>query len=940
MTDHERNTDQKLTPGDAGGLSGVNSSLMPGRNDGGAVNTAASSNGADHRFELPDNPAMVRLKSRKQWVAWKYVLHEVEGQKPKKVAVNPRNGHNASHSNPKTWGSYEQALARARRDNLAGVGYVLTEDDDLTGFDLDDCRNPVTGAIEAWAARIIGFAESYCEISPSGKGLRIFADGKTEAPLKYDSAHVEIYRDKRFLTLTGQHVLNTPLDILPAPQTEAALRERVAEMRPAAIERPPRDPDAAQTTWQELNSAALENLDAWVTKLFPEAKKRRGTIGGYRVTSKSLCRNLQEDVSFTADGINDFGPGEDTDDPRDGKRTPIDMVIIGLRYRENPADFRDAAAWFYPNESKPYGGKDFIKAVQWLCGRLGREMPQEDDETWRDEINSIQDFDLEMLDDDNEAADADIDELPDDDVGQKTTEAKPRQSKDEQKPDEGRDKPTVKIASSKINHLNAMYAVLPIGGKTRVVKFGQLEEFPGRETIVMVQTLGDFASLMNKYRHSYTDRKNQPQEIGLGTHWLANRKRRQFDGGMAFMPMYNKKVVGNRLNLWNGYGVKPIKPDGKSGAAGCQLFLDFMCDVICGGNADHFAFLEKRESTIFQKRIRSEIALGLHTEAEGVGKGYYEGRMGHLLGNHAMQVTNPKHVIGAFNPHLETLLRLTADEALFVGNHEHRNALFGLITETKLSIEPKGYAVYSADNFLNISVVSNSAHFVPVSGTARRFFIPTLSTKHMQDFKYFKAIEDQLRNEGGFEALLYHFLYEVDLTDFNVRDVPKTAGLAEQAALGRRGIDGLVEEVCSTGRVPCEHYKWPGYTITSGREDTPATGFFVFIDRHRDRELAPMGGFKVIKRLVKEWDCTAAGAQRDPQNTNERISGLQWPRLAELRAKFIKKFGPQVWMHPESERTEWSTSGGASPTVAPAVSLQASPQARNQQGQNDDDLPF
>ena len=82
--------------------------------------------------------------------------------------------------------------------------------------------------------------------------------------------------------------------------------------------------------------------------------------------------------------------------------------------------------------------------------------------------------------------------------------------------------------------------------------------------------------------------------------------------------------------------------------------------------------------------------------------------MGHLLGTHAMQISNPDHIIGKFNPHLETLLRLTADEALFVGDHGHRNALFGLITEPTLTIEPKGCGVYTAASYLNLTILSNS----------------------------------------------------------------------------------------------------------------------------------------------------------------------------------------------------------------------------------------
>ena len=298
-----------------------------------------------------------------------------------------------------------------------------------------------------------------------------------------------------------------------------------------------------------------------------------------------------------------------------------------------------------------------------------------------------------------------------------------------------------KFGSDIMERMNKEHAVLPIGGKTRVVTFGELEDFPGRETIVMTQTIADFKSLNDKYRHSWRDEKGNLKSTPMGTYWIGSPKRRQYDGGMAFMPQHDGDV-GNRLNLYRGFGVKPIKPDGTSGAVGCQKFLDFMRDIICSGNEAHFDYLLKREATILQKRIRSEIALGLRTKEEGCGKGFYEATMGRLLGNHAMQVTNPKHIIGNFNPHLETLLRLTADEALFVHNPEHRNALFGLITEPTLTIEPKGCGVYTTDSYLNLSLTSNADHFLPVSGTARRFFIPTVSAARKQDFAYWRLRAD------------------------------------------------------------------------------------------------------------------------------------------------------------------------------------------------------
>ena len=348
-----------------------------------------------------------------------------------------------------------------------------------------------------------------------------------------------------------------------------------------------------------------------------------------------------------------------------------------------------------------------------------------------------------------------------------------------------------------VKRLNTEYAVLPIGGKTRVVKFGELDEFPDRVTIVMTQTIQDFVQLNNKYRHFYVDKEGKVAGVPMGSYWVKSWKRRQYDGGMAFMPGHDGDF-GNRLNLWRGFGVKAIKPDGASGAAGCRKFLDFMRDIICNGDEEHFDYLIKREATVIQRRIRSEVALGLQTKEEGCGKGFYERTMGHLLGGHAMQINNADHIIGKFNPHLETLLRLTADEALFVGDPRHRNALFGLITEPTLTIEPKGCGVYTAASYLNVTMLSNSEHFIPVSDTARRFFIPTVSAARRGDHEYFAGLQEELDN-GGYEALLYHLLHEVDLTGFNVRKVPQTEGLRQQRDQSLPPLDAWWCELLETG---------------------------------------------------------------------------------------------------------------------------------------------
>ena len=452
------------------------------------------------------------------------------------------------------------------------------------------------------------------------------------------------------------------------------------------------------------------------------------------------------------------------------------------------------------------------------------------------------------------------------------------------------------VEDSKLFAMNERHCVLPIGGKTRVATWGADLDFPGRHTIVRFSSFADFKALHDKYRHTYKNSSGEAVSVKLGSWWVGNPNRRQYDGGMRFMPNRDEDVVGDTLNLWQGFAVAARKPEGKSGAAGCNLFLDHGLKIICSGNEAHFDYLMKREAFIAQRRTRSEIAVGYRSDEEGTGKGFWCRGFNRLYGRHAMEVQNPDHVIGKHNPHLENLLKLTADEALFALDPRHRNALYNLITEPHITIEPKFVDAYAANNYVNVDVISNARHFVP--GSQRRLFVLSVSPARANDHDHFRAIDAQLR-DGGYEALLYHLLYEIDIRDFNVRDVPKTAELAEQAAYSRKGVDLLVEIACNEGRVPCPNRDHPHISVITGR-DSQFPGFDYFIERHPDRELARMGPLMVKRRLGKDWGCITGKAARK-QEGGEQVGGIIWPSLADLRSRFEAKYGPQEWQHPEEK---------------------------------------
>jgi primase-polymerase (primpol)-like protein len=138
------------------------------------------------------------LRQRHQWVVWK--LEERDG-KPTKVPYIAGGGGKASSTDSLTWRSFEKAVRALETGRYDGLGFVFSSGDPFAGVDLDDCRDPETGALEEWAARIVEAFGSYAEVSQSGTGVHIIVMGK--APNK-KRGKVEAYSSERYFTMTGR----------------------------------------------------------------------------------------------------------------------------------------------------------------------------------------------------------------------------------------------------------------------------------------------------------------------------------------------------------------------------------------------------------------------------------------------------------------------------------------------------------------------------------------------------------------------------------------------------------------------------------------------------------------------------------------------------------------------------------------------------------------
>jgi len=148
------------------------------------------------------------LKGLRQWVCWRWEKLDEKWTKP---PVNARTGGSASHGDPATWSTFAEALAAHQKNSsrFHGIGFVFTQNDPYAGVDLDDCRDPETGHLDAWALKIVRTLNSYCEVSPSGTGVKIFVkarlpEGATEGGVNDNEAGIEMYDKLRYFTTTGE----------------------------------------------------------------------------------------------------------------------------------------------------------------------------------------------------------------------------------------------------------------------------------------------------------------------------------------------------------------------------------------------------------------------------------------------------------------------------------------------------------------------------------------------------------------------------------------------------------------------------------------------------------------------------------------------------------------------------------------------------------------
>jgi hypothetical protein len=179
---------------------------------------------------MPVRPEQIptELKDLRRWACWSWTW---KGGKWDKPPAQP-GGRPACVNDPKTWSTFDEALAAYRRGDCDGIGIVLGnipgQHRVLAGMDLDDVRDPETGELDPWASWAVSRLDTYTEVSPSRNGVKALGwgelpKGKGRERRADHQRGVEMYDRGRYFCVTGHRLDGVPDSVMERYEALAGL---------------------------------------------------------------------------------------------------------------------------------------------------------------------------------------------------------------------------------------------------------------------------------------------------------------------------------------------------------------------------------------------------------------------------------------------------------------------------------------------------------------------------------------------------------------------------------------------------------------------------------------------------------------------------------------------------------------------------------------------
>lgn len=396
--------------------------------------------------------------------------------------------------------------------------------------------------------------------------------------------------------------------------------------------------------------------------------------------------------------------------------------------------------------------------------------------------------------------------------------------------------------------------------------------------------------------------------------------------GMTFDPTEDEIIIntveGPKVNQWRGFEVKPnpqtvlkeqVKP-----------FLDYLHDIVCNGDKVAFEWVQAWIADLFQypgnKPGTAVVLLGV----QGAGKSFLGERIiGPIIGpHHYSQINSVTKLTDKFNANVDNKVFIQCDEAVHSYQKDVASRLKAMITDSTITVEPKGIDSYEKPNHMRLLFTSNEdtgAIFIDPSPHERRFTVLEVSPHKSNDIEYWEHMHEWVHfNLPNILKWLLQYKYDRKLvmrpfvTEAK-RDIQRVGVDAEVSWILTRIAEGfLVAEEVHDHWFSCydeatitpedklndeiRRDTWPTQVQLTALEDD-----FKQFMRHKGRQVYS-GSVMTSMRKVFPKGSLKSGKQfattyydrRNERRVHVRVRTVAVPKVQDIIAHLKERYGPVV----------------------------------------------
>jgi hypothetical protein len=323
----------------------------------------------------------------------------------------------------------------------------------------------------------------------------------------------------------------------------------------------------------------------------------------------------------------------------------------------------------------------------------------------------------------------------------------------------GKSKSKVKsLLGKKLEEMNEKWALVSLDS-TNCVCYESLDST--NNTYYKKKQVNAFHELESKNTVFTVGAQGKSKPVSVSKTWMTWPDRREYDG-FAFRPAIDeRRVDGNKFNLFQGFGVKRSRArEGCDKTAckglGCLMWsrnnkfkickakecnwtywANHVYENICSKDEQAALWVISWFCDIVQNPENKPGTSLCIWGGAGSGKSGLVAPFQEILGSTYQTVNGTQDVTGDFNGHFAGKLLMECDEATFKGDLRSVNRLKSVTTSRYLTINEKNIPKYSIPNYVRQFLTANDSDFVKSEFDERRQMLLKAGNARQNDYDYF-----------------------------------------------------------------------------------------------------------------------------------------------------------------------------------------------------------